>query len=286
MRGPNMLSFLLVSGATGYYIVGCYNLTNDLTTLTHIEQAWMACPKSCLPIMLGDLNVNLAAPHDKRDETIVEQVDTMSLVDMSSRFRQHQGNNSNGQWTWRMRRGRQWVSSQCDYILGRATNLRRFRHVSIRMSFCHDSDHPTLVAKICAGGGEEMKKYRQRYQRFPLRIHRGPHTELVGAYEELRLDVIPPPHRECPANRWISNKSWEVIDRRARLMRMGNLPLTNARRISHEIKSSLAADRKQRAANAASHSREPPRQRSYEGGMACPKGVVPGSRKPPTTSVS
>jgi hypothetical protein len=33
---------------------------------------------------------------------------------------------------------------------------------------------------------------------------------------------------------------------------MGYLPLTNARRISREIKSSLAADRKQRAANVAS----------------------------------
>jgi hypothetical protein len=97
-----------------------------------------------------------------------------------------------------------------------------------------------------------MKKYRQRYQRFPLRIPRGPHTELVGAYEELRLDIIPPPHRERPANRWISDKSWEVIDQRAILRRMGNLPLTNARRISRKIKSSLAADRKQHAANAAS----------------------------------
>ncbi len=36
------------------------------------------------------------------------------------------------------------------------------------------------------------------------------------------------------------------------MRRMGNLPLTNARRISREIKSSLAADRKQRTANAAS----------------------------------
>jgi hypothetical protein len=54
MRGPNVLSFLLVSGATRYYIVGCYIPPNDLTTLTHIKQAWMACPKGCLPIVLGD----------------------------------------------------------------------------------------------------------------------------------------------------------------------------------------------------------------------------------------
>jgi hypothetical protein len=39
MRGPNVLSFLLVLGTTQYYIVGCYNSPNALTTLTHIEQA-------------------------------------------------------------------------------------------------------------------------------------------------------------------------------------------------------------------------------------------------------
>jgi hypothetical protein len=68
-----------------------------------------------------------------------------------------------GKRTWQMRRGGQWVSSQCDYFLGRATDLGRFQHVSVQLLFCHDSDHCALVAKIRAGGGEEMKKYRQRY---------------------------------------------------------------------------------------------------------------------------
>ena len=193
MRGPNVRSFLLVSGATRYYIVGCYIPPNNLTTLTHIKQAWMACPKGCLPIVLGDLNVNLAAPRDERDETIAEQVDAMNLVDMSSRFCQRRGKNSHGRWTWRMRRGGRWVSSQCDYFLGRATDLGRFWRVSVRLPFCHDSDHRALVAKIRAGGGREMKKYRRRYRCFPLRVPSEPHTELVGAYEELRRDVIPPP---------------------------------------------------------------------------------------------
>ncbi len=40
----------------------------------------------------------------------------------------------------RMRRGRRWVSSQCDYILGRATDLGRWIwRVSVRTPFCHDS---------------------------------------------------------------------------------------------------------------------------------------------------
>jgi hypothetical protein len=100
-----------------------------------------------------------------------------------------------------MRRGRRWVSSQCDYILGRETNLGQWLwRVSIQTSFCHDSDHCTLVAEIRAGGGREMAKYQKRYRRFPLEIPRGPRTELVSKYKELRLGVTPPPMRERPAN--------------------------------------------------------------------------------------
>jgi hypothetical protein len=58
--------------------------------------------------------------------------------------------------------------------------------------------------------------------------------------------------RECPANRWISDKTWAVIDKRATMRRKGHLTTCLARRMGREIKSLLAADRKQRAANAAS----------------------------------
>jgi hypothetical protein len=155
--GPNVLSFQLVTHAARYYIVGCYIPPNNLTTLMHVEQAWMACPKGCLPIVLGDLNTNLATLCNKQDETIAKQVDNMNLVNMSSCFRQCRGINSHSRWTWQMRRGRRWVSSQCDYILGRATNLRQFWRISVQMPFCHHSDHHTLVAKIPAGRGEEIK---------------------------------------------------------------------------------------------------------------------------------
>jgi hypothetical protein len=97
-----------------------------------------------------------------------------------------------------------------------------------------------------------MKKYWQQYWQFPLPIPQGPCAELKVAYKELCLDVIPAPERERPANRWISDKSWKVIDQRATLRRMGNLPLAAAHRIGGKIKSSPAADRKQHAANAAS----------------------------------
>ncbi len=153
IHGLTVLTFQFNLGTTRWYIIGCYIPPNDLTTLTHVIQVWQDCPKGSLPIILGDLNINLAAPRDKRDETIAELVDTMVLVDMSSHFCQRHGKLSQGRRTWRMRRVRCWISSQCDYILGRATDLGRwFWRVSVQMPFCNNSNHRAIVAEICAGG--------------------------------------------------------------------------------------------------------------------------------------
>jgi hypothetical protein len=97
-----------------------------------------------------------------------------------------------------------------------------------------------------------MKRYRKKYRRFPLKIPRGPRAELVSKYEELRQDIIPPPVRERPANRWISDKTWAVVDKQATMRRKGHLTTCHARWMGRENKSLLAVDCKQRAANAAS----------------------------------
>ena len=94
--GLNVLTFQLVLGPRGY-IIECYISPNNLTTLTQVKHAWQACPKGCLPIMLGDLNINFAALRDERDKMIAKQVDIMALVDMSSHFRQRRGEKSQGQ---------------------------------------------------------------------------------------------------------------------------------------------------------------------------------------------
>jgi hypothetical protein len=199
LHGPKVLSFQLVLGATRWYIMGCYILPTNLTTLRYVNEVWRACPKGCFPILLGDLNVNLAALCNEHNDTIAEQVDAMALINMSSHFCQRRGRRSRGRWTWRMRRGRRWVSSQGDYILGRETNLGRwFLHVSVQTPFCHESNHCSFVAEICAGGGREMAKYQKWYHRFPLEIPRGPRTELVSKYKELHLNVTPPPREGVP----------------------------------------------------------------------------------------
>jgi hypothetical protein len=124
--GPNIISLYLMMGACQFYVVGCYIPPSDLTALTCVDKAWSECPRSAHPILVGDLNINLRAPCTEREEMIAEQVEAMGLVDMSRHFYQRSGKRLRGGWTWRMRRGGRWISSQCNYFLGRETDCRRF----------------------------------------------------------------------------------------------------------------------------------------------------------------
>jgi hypothetical protein len=58
--------------------------------------------------------------------------------------------------------------------------------------------------------------------------------------------------REFPANQWISEKTWVAVYKQATTHRKGHLTTYYARRMGRKIKTFLAADRKQRATNAAS----------------------------------
>ncbi len=149
-------------------------------------------------------------------------MNAIDLVDMSRHFYQRSGKWLWGRWTWRMRRRGRWISSQCDYFLGRETDRRRFRRVSIWMPRYY-SNHQALVAVIYAEGEGEMKRYQKRMQQFPISLPRGPRTQLDAAYEELQQDVVRPSPRECPANKWITDETWKIVDKRALLRWKGIL---------------------------------------------------------------
>jgi hypothetical protein len=185
-----------------------------------------------------------------REEAIAEQVEAMGLVNMSRHFYQCTGIQLRGTWTWQMRREGRWISSQCDYFFGRETNRQRFRRISVWMP-CYYSDHHALVTAIHAGGGEELKRYHQRMQRFPITLPRGPQKQLNAEYEELQRDVVRPPLRERPANSWITAKMWKLVNHRAMLRRKGMLSQTTACGLGRQLKSRLAADRLKHAKNTA-----------------------------------
>ena len=139
-------------GRNPFFVLGCYIPPSNLETLVCIDKAWCKCPKAAHSILVGDLNLSLCAPRTEREETIAKQVDAMSSVNMSRHFFQHLGNRLRGRWTWQIRREGKWISSQCDYFLGRETNLKRFQCSCIQMP-CYHSTHRALVAVIYTEGG-------------------------------------------------------------------------------------------------------------------------------------
>jgi hypothetical protein len=99
-----------------------------------------------------------------------------------------------------MRRGVRWVSSQCDYFLGREINRRRFCNFSLWMPSHHDSDHRAIIAKFYSEDEKKMKVYWQWRHRFQIKLPCGPQRELETLFEKLCVDVVPPPERERPKN--------------------------------------------------------------------------------------
>ncbi len=140
--GPNMLSFVIVTGSQRFYAVGCYIPPTNLSTLPQVKQALNKCLQGYTPLLIGDLNVNLRTPRDERDEQIAEVVgDVCGLTNLSKHFCQRSRGHTRGRWTWRMRRGRRWATSQCEYFLGWVTNRRNLCRFHLRTPYNHVSDH-------------------------------------------------------------------------------------------------------------------------------------------------
>ena len=127
-----------------------------------------------------------------------------------------------------MRRGRRWISSQCNYFLGRETNRR---------------DHCALVAVIYAEGwGGGFKRYCRQTQRSPISsLPRGSQTQIDAGYKELLQDKGPPPW-ERSANKWITNATWQLLNYCAILHRKGMISQAAACNLRRKINASLKAD--------------------------------------------
>ncbi len=85
-------------------------------------------------------------------------------------------------------------------------------------------------------------QHQQQMQQVPLSLSRSPWKQLDAEYKELQQDVVHPPVRECPANSWITAKTWKIVDHHAMLHRKGQLSQTSAHSLSWQLKVHLVAD--------------------------------------------
>jgi hypothetical protein len=103
---PNLLTFQLVMGYEQFYVMGTYIPPNDTTGVDALCAAWASCPTNCIPLVLGDLNINFEHPRDARKEQITDLLDEINLVDTSRKFalRRCKMQAAKKQWTWQQKR--------------------------------------------------------------------------------------------------------------------------------------------------------------------------------------
>jgi hypothetical protein len=83
---PNLLTFQLITDVERFYVMGIYIPPNDSLGVNDLRAAWNSCPADCVPLILGDLNINFKHPQDYREEAIADLVDEINLVDASWKF--------------------------------------------------------------------------------------------------------------------------------------------------------------------------------------------------------
>ena len=80
---PNLLTFQLITGDEQFYCMEIYISPTDTMGVEDLRAAWEACPEGCIPLVLGDLNINFNEPRDKREEVICNLLNNINLVDTS-----------------------------------------------------------------------------------------------------------------------------------------------------------------------------------------------------------
>lgn len=77
--GPNVINCKIITGSgknkgdeTRWFVVCCYSPPSDTKGNTHrrLEHALDNAPKGTKPIVIGDLNANLARPRDGHDDVL------------------------------------------------------------------------------------------------------------------------------------------------------------------------------------------------------------------------
>ena len=252
-HGPNVISCVLVSGRQRTPLIGVYIPPSDETTIEHLERALHRFQGGQAPIILGDLNTELRAPRDAREQRIATLMADAGVSNMLPHF-QFPGRHA-GQYTWRKYSadGKSVLNqARCDYILGR--DRRRFRSIRLKDPPTYSTDHLMVVGQLMSKPLGANRSYLRKRQRYPLPAPTvGPDSPLVDRlFQELK-EAMPRPTRPTRRrNAWISDATWRLIDQKSAMRRRHGVGYSPAalRRLSRRIASSLRADRKRRVEEA------------------------------------
>ena len=103
--GPNVVSFLLTSGARIWYVVGSYMLMKDVPAVHQLGQDLAAKPKGIETIFMVELNARLKEPYDNHEEDMTTSLADYGLEEFTRNFTPWRWCRIRGSWTWHMQRG-------------------------------------------------------------------------------------------------------------------------------------------------------------------------------------
>jgi hypothetical protein len=157
----NLLTFQLVMGYKHFYMMGTYIHPNDTTGVDELRAAWASYPTNCVPLVLGNLNVNFEHPQHAWEEQITNLLGEKNLVNTSQKFALWwcKMQVAKKQWSWHQKRTGRWNHTQPDYILVREENVRHLRRIAFRMPLVHDSYHCVVVATFRLRQTRWLTKY-------------------------------------------------------------------------------------------------------------------------------
>ena len=100
--------------------------------MDNLRAAWEACPTGCVPVILGDLNIDSRDPQNKREELIVDLLDNINLINTSRRYTPGQPRKHWAWWTWRHKREGRTHYFDPDYIFASRGDARQIWNIVFR----------------------------------------------------------------------------------------------------------------------------------------------------------
>ena len=137
--GQNIFGFQLEMGERRWYIIGCFLVPDNTSTIESVIASLKERPRGLELLVVVDFNANLDHTEgDWRAEDIVAALTTARSEDIFSHLLPQQRPWCQDRRTWRMVRSGREVRSHMDYIMG--TYCCLFMNVAVQDPQ-HNSDH-------------------------------------------------------------------------------------------------------------------------------------------------
>lgn len=235
---PDIATAELVSGTVRYLLVGCY-LSPTLDPTPYLETISSIVQQTKLPtIVLGDFNADINHPKSERDAQVAATFASLHLSDAASHFKLRKRHRE--RYTWFQQRHYGLIRSRCDYILTTApSGLRGVRYIEPRN---FQSDHVLVACDLYLDTARHGQYVRGR-QHFPITSLADP-SQLEDSLGSLLLKLSPKQPKKRKTDPWITDATWQLMDRRAQLARSRQLTPALHSALNRSIYASLRRDRK------------------------------------------